>query len=157
MMALQNGLHQRGWLGQMLRGKLKKKDALVYSFLLVGIRTPVHSRTCTRTHARTRTHTHSFDEHLWLHWLWAHKTHTFNTVPTHPVYCPNLPRDGVGWDSSTTCRWHRILSQRMKWQHNLLIMFVEEGFPSLSCQFEIIYRTYFLRYLRKSEKCSNQP
>ena len=35
--------------------------ALVYSFLLVGLRTPVHSRTCTRTHARARTHTFSIN------------------------------------------------------------------------------------------------
>ena len=33
------------------------KYALVYSFLLVGLRTPVHSLTCTRTLART----HIFD------------------------------------------------------------------------------------------------
>ena len=35
--------------------------ALIYSFLLVGLRAPVHSRTCTRTHARARTHTVSIN------------------------------------------------------------------------------------------------
>ena len=66
MMALQNGLHQRGRLGQMLRGRLghvvgwiyiyicNNNYALVYSFVLVGLRTPVHSRTCTRTPALTQ-------------------------------------------------------------------------------------------------------
>ena len=47
MMALQNGLHQRGWLGQMLRGRLGHVVGWVFiyaiiimhdSFLLVGLR-----------------------------------------------------------------------------------------------------------------------
>ena len=73
MMALQNGLHQRGWSGQMLHGRLghvvgggvyicNNNYAFVYSFLLVDLRTLVHSLTCTRTQVRASTH--SLDEHF---------------------------------------------------------------------------------------------
>ena len=41
--------------------KRNNNYALVYGFLLVGLRTSVHSLACTRTLARARTHTHSFD------------------------------------------------------------------------------------------------
>ena len=67
MMALQNGFQQRDKLGHMLRGGLghvagegfytyNNNYALVavYSFLIVGLRSPVHSRTCTRTHAHAQ-------------------------------------------------------------------------------------------------------
>ena len=129
-------------------------------------RTPMsltHSLTHSSTHslahslARTHTYTHRFNEHLWLVWLRARKTYTFSTVPMYPVSCPNLPLHGVGWDSSITCRWHLILLQWMKGQHNLVIMFVEEGFPFLVVSIRNLYRKYFRRYLRKSEKCPNQP
>ena len=67
--------------------------ALVYSFLLVGLRTPVHSRTGARTHARTyaRTHTVSINICDFTGYEHATRTHltlslrTPCTVPTYPV------------------------------------------------------------------------
>ena len=65
--------------------------ALVYSFLLVGLRTPVHSRTCTRTHARARTQTVSINMCDVTGYEPVKRTHltlslrTPCTVPTYPV------------------------------------------------------------------------
>ena len=65
--------------------------ALVYSFLLVGLRTPVHSRTCTRTQARARTHTVSINICDFTGYEPVKRTHltlslrTQCTIPTYPV------------------------------------------------------------------------
>ena len=87
-----------------------KKYALVYSFRLLGLRTTVHSLTSTRTLARARTHIVSINICDFTGYGPVKLTHltlplrTPCTFPTYPVYFPYIPRDGVGWDSSTTCR-----------------------------------------------------
>ena len=65
--------------------------ALIYSFLLVDLRMPVHSRTSTRTHARARTHTVSINMCYFTGYEPVKRTHltlslhTQSTVPTYPV------------------------------------------------------------------------
>ena len=52
-------LASAGLVGTNVAGQVfiyNNKYALVYSSLLVGLRTAVNSRTCTRSHARERTH-----------------------------------------------------------------------------------------------------
>ena len=67
MMALQNGLHQRGWLGQMVQGRL---GHVVVFFLYIGPiglqfspRRPTYASLLAHMH--THAHAlHSFYEHL---------------------------------------------------------------------------------------------
>ena len=65
--------------------------ALLYSFLLISLRKPVHSRTCTRTHARARTHTVSIHMCDFTGYEPVNRPHltlsllTPCTVPTYPV------------------------------------------------------------------------
>ena len=68
--------------------------ALVYRFLLAGLCTPDHSRTCTRTHARSRTYIVSINICDFTGYEPVKRTHlTLSLVlPTYPVHCPNLPR-----------------------------------------------------------------